>query len=63
MNKNINYLCLADWRFNPIADRTPRLKNFFSNLNLWVQELENQGMITQVKIVDGTRIYELSKKR
>jgi len=63
VNKNISYLCLADWRFASIPDRTPGLKNFFLRLNLWVQELEAQGKITQVEIVDGSRIYEISKKR
>jgi len=62
-NKNITYLCLADWRFDTAPDRTPGLKNFFLRLNLWVKELEAQGKITQVEIVDGSRIYQLSKKR
>lgn len=63
VNKNIGYLCLADWRFDSIPDRVPGLKNFFLRLNSWVQELEAQGKITQVETVDGSRIYEISKKR
>lgn len=61
-NKNISYLCLADWRFDKIPDRSPGLKSFFLELNGWVKELELRGDITQVAVIDKARIYKLNKK-
>lgn len=60
IEKNVSYLCLADWRFEEIPERTPGLKNYFHNLNEWTKALESQGRIIQVKAIDGSRIYMLS---
>jgi hypothetical protein len=61
IEKNVSYLCLADWRFEQVPDRTPGLKYFFHNLNEWMKMLESQGRIIQISTIDGSRIYMLNK--
>lgn len=59
--KKINYLCLADWRFDEVPNRTPGLKGFFLRLNNWTNALEAQGKLIQIKKIDGSTIYLLNK--